>query len=104
MRSAYQGSLTRDDIGQLFSTIGDFKPDFILASNFAGMDVDGMFSRFFEDARIPYVSWFTDTPRMILYGRKMHVSHYMVADVLLRPASFGGALDGFDVALGGICR
>ncbi len=77
--SAMTGGLTRDDIQKLFSTIGEFKPDFILTSNYAGMDTAGLFARFFEDARIPYVSWFTDTPRMILFGREMHVSHYAVA-------------------------
>jgi spore maturation protein CgeB len=43
------------------------------------MDTEGLFARFFEDARIPYVSWFTDTPRMILYGRKMHLSPWSIA-------------------------
>ena len=79
VRSAMTGSLTRDDIQQLFVCIGEFKPHFILTSNYAGMDIAGLFARFFEDARIPYVSWFTDTPRMILYGREMHLSHYSVA-------------------------
>ncbi len=79
VRSAMVGGLTRDDIQQLFTAIGEFKPHFILTSNYAGMDTEGIFARFFEDARIPYVSWFTDTPRMILYGRKMHLSHYSVA-------------------------
>ncbi|HNR34174.1 MAG TPA: glycosyltransferase [Candidatus Hydrogenedentes bacterium] len=77
--SAMTGGLTREDVRLLFTAIGEFKPDFILASNFAGMDTEAMFSRFFEDARIPYVSWFTDTPRMILYDRKLHCSPYMVA-------------------------
>lgn len=79
VRSAMVGGLTRDDLQQLFRTIGEFKPHFILTSNYAGMDTEGIFARFFEDARLPYVSWFTDTPRMILYGRKMHLSHYSVA-------------------------
>ena len=77
--SAMVGALTRDDIHALFITMAEFKPDFILASNYAGIDTEGMFSRFFEDARIPYVSWFTDTPRMILYDRKIHASYYAVA-------------------------
>jgi len=77
--SAMVGSVTREDVRKLFTTLGEFKPDFILASNYAGMDTQGMFSRFLEDARIPYVSWFTDTPRMILYDRKVHASHYSVA-------------------------
>jgi len=73
------GDLPRDAVSQLFTALGSFKPDFILASNYAGMDAQGLFSQFFEDARIPYVSWFTDTPRMLLYGRDMFVGDYAVA-------------------------
>lgn len=77
--SVIAGGLTRDDIAALFRTLGEFKPDFILTSNYAGMDMAGMFARFFNDARIPYVSWFTDTPRMILFDRTMYISEYAVA-------------------------
>ncbi len=77
--SVIAGGLTRDDIAALFRALGEFKPDFILTSNYAGMDMAGMFARFFNDARIPYVSWFTDTPRMILFDRTMYISEYAVA-------------------------
>ena len=77
--SAMTGGLTRGQVQELFTAIAEFKPDFILTSNYAGMDTAGIFSRFFEDAQIPYVSWFTDTPRMILYGREMHFSPWSVA-------------------------
>jgi len=79
VHSVMVGEMTRDDAANLFQALGEFQPDFILTSNYAGMDIGGMFARFFEDARIPYVSWFTDTPRMILYGREVHCSHYSVA-------------------------
>ncbi|MBI2423326.1 MAG: glycosyltransferase [Candidatus Hydrogenedentes bacterium] len=77
--SAMTGGLSADDVKSLFTAIAEFKPDFILTSNYAGMDALGLFARFFEDARIPYVSWFTDTPRMILFGRQMHISPWSVA-------------------------
>jgi spore maturation protein CgeB len=79
--SAMTGGLTRDQVAALFRTVAEFKPHFILTSNYAGMDAGGLFARFFEDARIPYVSWFTDTPRMILYNRLVHCSPYSVAAV-----------------------
>lgn len=79
VRSVITGDLTRDDIAALFQTIGEFKPDFILTSNYAGMDNAGLFANFFNDAKLPYVSWFTDTPRMILFNRTMYVSDYAVA-------------------------
>ncbi len=77
--SVMTGGLTREQIAALFQTVGSFKPHFILTSNYAGMDEMGLFARFFEDARIPYVSWFTDTPRMILFNRTVHCSPYSVA-------------------------
>ncbi|MBM3290048.1 MAG: glycosyltransferase [Candidatus Hydrogenedentes bacterium] len=77
--SAMTGGLTRDQVAAMFRTVADFKPHFILTSNYAGMDEGGLFARFFEDARVPYVTWFTDTPRMILYNRVVHCSHYSVA-------------------------
>jgi spore maturation protein CgeB len=77
--SAMVGGVTRDDIAALFTVLGEFKPHFIMASNFAGMDVAGMFGRFFHDLEIPYVSWFTDTPRMILYEREVVPSPFLVA-------------------------
>jgi spore maturation protein CgeB len=43
------------------------------------MDEAGLFANFFADAKIPYVSWFTDTPRMILFGRTLHVTEWSVA-------------------------
>ena len=77
--SVIVSGLTRADVAKLFVTLADFKPDFILASNYAGMDTQALFSKFFEDVGIPYVSWFTDTPRMILYDREVYCSHYSVA-------------------------
>ncbi len=77
--SVIAGSLTRDDVAALFRTLAEFKPDFVLTSNYAGMDAVGLFARFFNDAKMPYVSWFTDTPRMILFNRTMYVSEYAVA-------------------------
>lgn len=77
--SAMVGGLGRAELQQLFTTLAEFKPDFILTSNFAGMDAEAIFPRFFEDAKIPYVSWFTDTPRMIIYGRKLHITEWIVA-------------------------
>lgn len=76
--SVITGGLTADDVQRLFTTLGEFQPDFIIGSNYAGMDATGLFARFFEDAKIPHVSWFADTPRMILHDRVVHCSPYSV--------------------------
>ena len=77
--STMVGSLSREDLATFFTTLAEFKPDFILTSNYAGMDAQGIIPRFLEDVRIPYVSWFTDTPRMILYNRELYNSPYSIA-------------------------
>ena len=77
--SVVRGELYREDIHRFLTTLAEFKPDFVLGSNYAGMDTMGLFARYYEDARIPYVSWFTDTPRLLLREREVHCSHYTVA-------------------------
>ena len=79
--SVSRGLFRRDDIGQLLKTIAEFKPDFILGTNFAGMDPYGLLPRYFEDARIPYVSWFVDCPRTCLLFREVYCSPYSVAAI-----------------------
>jgi len=77
--SAMTGEITQDQMKDLLTALGEFKPDFILTSNYSGMDAFGLFARFFADVKIPYVSWFTDTPRMILYSRDPAPSYHAVA-------------------------
>jgi spore maturation protein CgeB len=57
----------------------EFRPDFVLTINMSGMDVSGLFARFFEDVQIPYVTWFVDDPRTILMERMDYASPYAVA-------------------------
>ncbi len=77
--SAMVGGLTRDQVRQFFATLCSFRPDFVLACNYSGMDDAGLLARFLEDARIPYVTHFTDAPRMILFDRVVHANPYAVA-------------------------
>ena len=74
-----EGVLPRGDIERLLTTLGEFRPDFILSVNFSGMDVQGLFARLFEDLAIPYVVWFVDDPRTILMDRDVYASAYTVA-------------------------
>lgn len=74
-----EGVLPRENVAQLLQTIVDFRPDFIFTVNLAGMDVDGLLARLFEDLRVPYVVWFVDDPRTILMDRSSYASPYAVA-------------------------
>ena len=74
-----EGTLPRESVARLLETLAEFRPDFVLTVNLSGMDVSGLFARFFEDVRIPYVTWFVDDPRTILMDRTDFASPYAVA-------------------------
>jgi spore maturation protein CgeB len=74
-----EGYLPREVIARLFTILGEFRPDFVLSINMGGMDVQGLFARFFEDVGIPLVTWFVDDPRTILVGRAVFASTHTVA-------------------------
>ena len=74
-----EGRLPREAVARLFTVLGDFRPDFVLSVNMGGMDVQGLFARFFEDVSIPLVTWFVDDPRTILVGRAVYASSHTVA-------------------------
>ncbi len=74
-----EGALPRDSVARLFETLIEFRPDFVLTINMSGMDLSGLFARFFEDVQIPYVTWFVDDPRTILMERTDYASPYAVA-------------------------
>jgi len=74
-----KGQLTREHLQGLFESLVTFKPDFILTSNLAGMDVEGLLARFYADLEIPHATWFVDEPRSIVMGRKTFASDYAVA-------------------------
>lgn len=77
--TAMEGAASREQIAQLLDAIVTTRPDFILSINLAGMDVDGMWARFFHDLRVPYVAWFVDNPRTIVMGRTTYASNHAMA-------------------------
>ncbi|MCC6793913.1 MAG: glycosyltransferase [Candidatus Hydrogenedentes bacterium] len=76
---AMEGTASREQIAQMLDAIVTTRPDFILSINLAGMDVDGMWARFFDDLRVPYVVWFVDNPRTIVMDRSVYASPHAVA-------------------------
>ncbi|MDZ4860065.1 MAG: glycosyltransferase [Candidatus Hydrogenedentes bacterium] len=73
------GAQTREQTATLLDAIVHTRPDFILSINLAGMDVDGMWARFFDDLGVPHVTWFVDNPRTIIMDRKTYASPHSVA-------------------------
>lgn len=51
---------------RLLKMVAAFQPDMILAINHLGFDVDGILAGLLADMRLPYASWFVDTPTLIL--------------------------------------
>ncbi len=76
---AMEGVASREQIAQLLDAIVTTRPDFILSINLAGMDLDGMWARFFGDLRVPYVVWFVDNPRTIIMDRTTYASNHAIA-------------------------
>lgn len=76
---AMEGAASREQIAQLLDAVVTTRPDFILSINLAGMDVDGMWARFFDDLRVPYVVWFVDSPRTIVMDRPTYASNHAIA-------------------------
>lgn len=74
-----EGKASRDQVAQLLDAIVTVRPDFILSINLAGMDVAGMWARFFDDLRVPYVTWFVDNPRTILMDRTTYAFPHAIA-------------------------
>lgn len=74
-----EGVLPKENVARLLATLAAFRPDFVFTVNLSGMDVSGLFARFFEDVRIPYVTWFVDDPRTIVMDRTDFASPYAVA-------------------------
>lgn len=64
-----EGILPREAIRHLLNTLAEFRPDFILSINLAGMDETGLLAGLFEDLDVPHATWFVDVPRTIIMGR-----------------------------------
>ena len=60
------GSMPRDMVKELFKTILEHRPDFVLSVNLSGMDLDGLFAGLLDDLGVPHVTWFVDNPRAIM--------------------------------------
>ncbi|MCL2063153.1 MAG: glycosyltransferase [Candidatus Cloacimonetes bacterium] len=61
---------------KLLNDITHFKPDFILTINHLGFDKEGRMADFFNDLEIPFVSWFVDSPNVILSSFEKNVSDF----------------------------
>ncbi|MFH1089957.1 MAG: glycosyltransferase, partial [Pseudomonadota bacterium] len=64
------------DLSRLISEIADFKPDFVLTVNHLGFDQRGILADFLTGIKMPFASWFVDSPWLILGQSEKNRSEY----------------------------
>ena len=63
-------------IKKLMNDISQFKPDFVLTINHLGFDKEGKLAELFSSMELPFVSWFVDSPDVILSSFEGNVSDF----------------------------
>jgi spore maturation protein CgeB len=65
-----------DFIKRLLTLLVETRPDFLLAVNHLGFDEEGKLTSILTDLKIPFASWYVDSPTYILYGGERNLSPY----------------------------
>jgi spore maturation protein CgeB len=65
-----------DFIKRLLTLLVETQPDFLLAVNHLGFDEEGKLTSILTDLKIPFASWYVDSPTYILYGGERNLSPY----------------------------
>ncbi len=63
-------------IKNILQIISEFRPDFVMTINHLGFDNEGRFTEMLEELELPYVSWFVDSPNVILDSFHRNVSNF----------------------------
>ncbi|HTY21340.1 MAG TPA: glycosyltransferase, partial [Geobacteraceae bacterium] len=65
-----------DFIKRLLTLLVEARPDFLMAINHLGFDEDGKLTGLLSELKIPFASWYVDSPTYILYGGEVNCSPY----------------------------
>ena len=65
-----------DFIKRLLNLLVEAHPDFLLAVNHLGFDEEGKLTGLLTELKIPFASWYVDSPTYILYGGGENISPY----------------------------
>ena len=71
--------LGEDFIKRLLLLLVEAKPDFLLTINHLGFDVEGKLTSLLTELKLPFASWFVDSPTYILYRDNRQVSDFCAA-------------------------
>lgn len=70
--------LDRGVVEQMFTeTIKTFQPDFVLTINHLGFDQEGVVTDLLTRYRIPFASWYVDSPHLIIHHYARNKSPYL---------------------------
>jgi spore maturation protein CgeB len=61
-------------IRNFLKEIAEFRPDFVLTVNHLGFDQEGRLTELLSTLEIPYVSWYVDSPTVVLSGGGTNIS------------------------------
>ncbi len=65
-----------DFIRRLLTLLVEVKPDFLLTVNHLGFDEEGKLTGLLSELRLPFASWYVDSPAYVLKDRTENVSSY----------------------------
>jgi spore maturation protein CgeB len=77
VRGGRDGEGTQEVLENILSEIISFKPDFVLTVNHLGFDREGVLTGLFTDIKLPYASWYVDSPVFILDAFNKQISPYL---------------------------
>ncbi len=63
-------------IRDMLTTIIEFRPDFIMTINHLGFDQEGRLTELLTELEMPYVSWYVDSPTVILSSFEKNLSSF----------------------------
>lgn len=60
----------------ILTLIGEFRPDFFLTINHLGFDLDGRLTELLTSMELPFVSWYVDSPTVVLSSYQQNKSPF----------------------------
>ena len=68
----------KEFVDELLRVLIEFKPDFVLTVNHLGFDREGIITSLLTTLKIPFASWYVDSPMLIIKHYERNLSPYCV--------------------------
>ncbi len=63
-------------VRNFLTLIAQFHPDFVLTINHLGFDQEGRMTELLSELEVPYISWYVDSPTVVLSGKGTNISDF----------------------------